>query len=170
MDYKVKKNYENHNDISGICYRMSVPAEDVPLARDEKYNYEYVSRLTIKDWCTPIRQFIDCMSDIKIIDESGWIKHYNGKTVDFEVFCKKQSLINAEQDIRRLLKDNGFKVEGYSRIDIDSETESKIKIDIPMYYTEDNINKIKELIHADTWTVIFDGHMENMYLIYYWED
>ena len=158
MEFEIKMNFENHNDISGRCYKIMMPVQQVKLTDDG-----YVSQDEKEKYINEIvKQIPDTQ---KILSKDAWI--YRGSdSVSFEVFTKSKRLIEKEKRIRKILKNNGFNICDYHTIDIDEEEEDLLELDIPMRYTEKEIMKIKKLLKARRWQVIFDSHMENMYMVY----
>ena len=158
---EVKRKYEICNDQSVIEYVVRLNKDEIDTEVD-KYDLEYPTKEASDKVISFIKE--------KIPDDEEVLYCHNGyiheDSAIFSVNTKRKSTLQKEEQMIKVLNENGIVIDGNYHITIYAKDESWVRLDPYMRYTRGNLEKIMNLIGAKDYEVIFDGHMEEMYLIY----
>lgn len=160
----IKTRFQTINDIDCKEYYIDIKAIKVNIRTEDRYNKFVSDDSEIK--------YLNLISSMIPNDETIMFKHsqvfvgYDDEDdiARFSVFTKRKKDLDEKENIREKVQNEmGVYLEDY---DIDVN-ENYIKIDPRVRLTKNNLLKLQEILNSKDFEVIFDYHMETVYMIYY---
>lgn len=158
MELEINQTFQIINDKSCREYYVKIPKENCNII--EEYHYKQPTKEDKEKYFNYIIEKIP--EDEKIITKHSDV---NIDDVYFRVFTKKKFLLLLEDKIYELLESTNkeWTWEKYHMIDIDENMWCRLSL---MYfdYDKESISKIVDLLDAEDFEVIINGHMEMDFL------
>lgn len=173
---EIKKDWTWCNNYPQIEYSILKPMEEVELVEVKneykRYDWEddFITKIKQEEKDKYIGEILKQIpNDEKILDKSSYIAK-GIRSVVFHVYTKPTALMEKEKEIEKILTDAGFELWEHNPVCLDEGNWVKLDGIYRINYDKETINKIAKLLNASDWEVVFDSHMEDVYLVFKLQD